>query len=122
MGYLAEKAEIAKQLEMLRSGKMKTSSSQGGTMVDNTAKEIERLLESDKAYDEALEIITRQPPLGVPSTQVHWYSLLRMTPLFDPPQRDDWSIPGELSPEAALAFFQKQDGINCRLEICSDGD
>lgn len=122
MGYLAEKAVIAKQLEMLRSGKMKTGSNRGKEIVDDTADAIDRLLEADKSYDQALEIITRQPQVGVPSTLVHWYTLQRMTPLFDPSQHDDWSIPGERSPEAALAYFQKQDGISGQLEICCDGD
>lgn len=91
-------------------------------MIDDTADEIQRLVEADKSYDQALEIITRQPRVGVPSTQVHWYTLRRMTPLFDPSQHDDWSIPGELSPDAALAYFQKQDGVSDRLRICCDGD
>jgi hypothetical protein len=70
---------------------------------------------------EALEILTRQPA-GDSSNSVHWYTLRRSTPLFDPKHKDEWTMPGELSPEAALAYFVKHEGFTDGLDICdADG-
>jgi hypothetical protein len=53
---------------------------------------------------------------------VHWYHLKRLNPLYEPPQKDEWSIPGELSCEAALAYFEKHEGFADGLEICDELD
>jgi hypothetical protein len=132
MGYLAKKELILQQLEMLRSGKMRTGRSEGNKMVDDTEDTIARLSEAEASYENALEILksidgeleilTRQPPVGEAANKVHWYHLRRQTPKYDPPQKDDWSIPGELSCEAALAYFEKHEGFSDGLEICDDDD
>jgi hypothetical protein len=132
MGYLAKREMILQQLEMLRSGKMRTSSSQGNKMVDDTEDTIARLSEAKVSYEDALEILksvdgeleilTRQPPVGETAGKVHWYHLKRQTPKYEPSQKDDWSIPGELSCEAALAYFEKHEGFGGGLEICEDSD
>ena len=123
MGYLADLALILQQLEMLQSGKMRSGTSQGGMIVDDTPANIARLLEAKKSLEDALVILTRQPPVGSgASNQVHWYHLKRQTPKFEPPENDDWSVPGELSCEAALAYFEKYEGFSGGLEICEDFD
>jgi hypothetical protein len=119
MGYLDSIKLIDTQLEMLRSGKMRSGETTRGGRVDQTAADIERLVASRKSLVEALEILTRQPA-GDGSGRVHWYTLKRSTPLFDPSLKDEWSIPGELSPEAALAHFAKHEGFTDGLEICDD--
>jgi hypothetical protein len=48
--------------------------------------------------------------------------LKRLNLLFDPPQKDEWSVPSELSAEAALAYFQKHEGFTEGLELCRDLD
>ncbi|MGY8684721.1 hypothetical protein Q2941_44270 [Bradyrhizobium sp. UFLA05-153] len=40
--------------------------------------------------------------------------------MFDAAQEDKWSIPGELSPEAALDYFAKHEGFDEGLEIAND--
>ena len=45
-----------------------------------------------------------------------------MTPEFDPGGKDEWSLPGELSPMAALAYFEKHEGFSDGLELCEDDD
>jgi hypothetical protein len=123
MGYLDDKAQILQQLEMLRSGKMRSGKSQGNKMVDDTADNIAQLEAAKASLDDALAILTRQPSIdsGV-SKQVHWYHLRRQTPKFEPPEKDDWSIPGELNCNAALAYFEKYEGFGEGLEICDDDD
>jgi hypothetical protein len=125
MSYIAEKERILTQLDMLQSGKMRTGTSRGNRMVDDTPETIARLSEAKASYDNALKtltILTRQPPVGGISDQVHWYHLRRLTPLFEPARKDDWSVPGELSCEAALAYFEKHEGFGEGLEICEDWD
>ena len=119
MGYLDDIKLIDTQLEMLRSGKMRSGSTTSAGRVDNTAADIERLTASRQNLIEALEILTRQPASDG-SNRVHWYTLRRSTPLFDPLQKDEWTIPGELSPEAALAYFAKSEGFMHGLEICDN--
>jgi hypothetical protein len=68
-----------------------------------------------------MEILTRQPASDG-SNRVHWYTLKRSTPLFEPLQKDEWTMPGELSPEAALAYFAKHDGFSEGLNICEDDE
>jgi hypothetical protein len=77
------------------------------------------LTASRESLVEALEILTRQPA-DDGSDRVRWYTLQRATPLFAPEQKDEWSIPGELSPEAALAYFTKHEGFDEGLEIADD--
>jgi hypothetical protein len=123
MGYLAKRVMILEQLEMLENGEMRSGNSEGNKMVDDTTANIARLKDAKASYDNALEILTRQPPIdGSASNQVHWYHLRRQTPKYDPPQKDDWSVPGEVSCEAALAYFEKHEGFSDGLEICDDAD
>jgi hypothetical protein len=123
MDFLRQKEEILVQLEKLESGEMrsgaKTMSWGVALTEDTTSKDIARLNEAKTSLDAALAILTRQPPRdGSPSNQVHWYNLERMTGRHDPAHR--WSLPGETSPEAALAYFVKDAGFPHRLEICGD--
>ncbi|MEY9591044.1 transcriptional regulator with XRE-family HTH domain [Bradyrhizobium yuanmingense] len=119
MGYLDSIKQIDQQLEMLRSGKMTSGETTPAGRIDQTAADIERLTASRKSLVEALEILTRQPA-DDSSDRVHWYTLQRTTPLFSPPQKDEWTIPCELSPEAALAYFAKHEGFGEGLEIADD--
>jgi hypothetical protein len=45
---------------------------------------------------------------------VHFYSLKRATPKFNAGERDDWSIPGALSPDEALRYFGMDLGFGLR--------
>jgi hypothetical protein len=119
MGYLADIKLIDTQLKMMHSGKMRSGSTTTAGRVDTTATDIARLTASRQNLIEALEILTRQPASDG-SSRVHWYTLKRATPLFDPPQKDEWTIPGELSPEAALAYFVKQEGVTDGLALCDE--
>lgn len=119
MGYLDDIKLIDTQLEMFRSGKMRSGSTTREGRVDNTEADIARHTASRQNLIEALEILTRQPASDG-STRVHWYTLKRATPLFEPPHKDEWTIPGELSPEAALAYFAKQEGFIGHFEICDE--
>jgi hypothetical protein len=49
---------------------------------------------------------------------VHFYSLKRSTPKFNPGEKDEWSIPGALSPDEALRYFEKD--LGCRLSRIND--
>jgi transcriptional regulator with XRE-family HTH domain len=124
MSYLAKRELISQQLQMLQSEKMRTGrSGDGGVMADDTKETIARLSEAKASYDNALEtltILTRQPPVGETSDVVHWYHLKRLNPLYEPPQKDEWSVPCELSWEAALAYFEKHEGFTGGLEICDE--
>jgi hypothetical protein len=120
IGYLDDIKMIDTQLELFRTGKMRSGSTTREGRVDQTAADVARLTASRQNLIEALEILTRQPASDS-SSRVHWYTLKRSTPLFDPMQKDEWTIPGELSPEAALAYFAKHEGFSGGLEICDDG-
>jgi transcriptional regulator with XRE-family HTH domain len=119
VGYLDSIKLIDTQLEMLRSGKMRSGETTRTGTVDQTEAEIKRLIASRRGLVEALEILTRQPA-NEGSDRVHWYTLQRATPLFDPAQKDEWTVPCELSPEAALAYFAKHEGFEEGLEIADD--
>jgi len=119
MGYLDDIKLIDTQLELMRCGKMRSGSTTIAGRVDTTEADIARLTASRQNLIEALEILTRQPASDS-SSRVHWYTLKRATPLFDPPQKDEWTIPGELSPEAALAYFAKHEGFTDGLEVRDD--
>jgi transcriptional regulator with XRE-family HTH domain len=119
MGYLDSIKLIDQQLAMFRSGKMTSGETTRDGRLDQTDADIDRLTASRESLVEALEILTRQPA-DDSSDRVHWYTLQRATPLFAPEQKDEWSIPGELSPEAALAYFTKHEGFDEGLEIADD--
>src|SRR6185312_7865796 len=119
MGYLDSIKLIDTQLEMMRSGKMRTGETTLAGRVDQTAADIERLTDHRKSLVEALEILTRQPA-DDGSNRVHWYTLKRSTPLLELSLRDEWTVPGELSSEAALAYFVKHEGFNDGLEIADE--
>jgi hypothetical protein len=134
MSYLNERAMIAQQLDMLRSGKMRTGGHDGHRRFDDTEENIVRLSAADADYvaalktltqvdeklGDGLEALTLQPPAGAPARQVHWYHLWRQTPKHEAGQKDDWSVPGEVSPEAALAYFEKHEGFSEGLSLCPD--
>jgi len=124
LDFLRQHDEIRRQLERLQSGEMRSGSmSWGGVREDTTAADIARLSEAKRSLEQALAILTRQPPSdGGPSNQVHWYTLKRMTPRYNPDQKDVWSLPGETSPEAALAYFVKDARFPHRLQLCSGDD
>ena len=118
LGYLRKIEALSRELELLRSGQMRT----GTNGIDDTKATVDRTAEAKKSYEEAFEILVRRAVPGEAARQVHWYHLRRMTPKFDPGEKDDWSLPGELSPEAALAYFERHEGFNAGLEFCEDGD
>lgn len=124
MDFLRQRNEIAGQLEMLQSGEMRSGSmSWGARMEDTSATNIAQLSEAKRSLEQALAILTRQPPSdGSPSDQVHWYTLKRITPTYKVGQKDDWTLPGETNPQAALAYFVKDARFPHGLQLCSDDD
>lgn len=118
LGYLRKIQDLSRQLELLLSGKMRT----GTNGMDDTVTTIERTAEAKKSYEDAFEILVRRAVPGEAARQVHWYHLRRMTPKFEPNEKDDWSLPGELSPEAAIAYFEKHEGFGGGLELCAGKD
>ncbi len=122
MSYLAKREMIMRQLEMLEAGKMRTGRAEVTGTVDDTAETIDQLTKARLDYEGAIELLTKQPLIGTEAKEVHWYDLRRLTPKFSPPEKDDWSVPGETSPEAALAYFEKHEGLGEGLEICEEGD
>jgi hypothetical protein len=124
LDFLRQRDAIAQQIEALHSGKQRVGTiSWGNIQTDDTADSIARLVDAKASLDDALAILLRQPlsDSGV-TNQVHWYQLRRMTPKYSPPEEDDWSVPGETSGEAALAYFEKYAGFGHRLALCEDGD
>lgn len=124
MDFLRQRSDIDRQLEMLQSGEMRSGSmSWGNRLEDTTAANIDRLVEAKRSLEQALAVLTRQPPAdGSPSSQVHWYTLRRMTPRYKPGEKDAWTLPGETSPEAALAYFVKDARFRQSLQLCSGED
>jgi hypothetical protein len=55
------------------------------------------------------------------TSEVHFYSLKRATPNFTSGDKDEWSIPGALSPDEALRYFEKDLGFGLR-RIDDDDD
>jgi hypothetical protein len=51
---------------------------------------------------------------------VYFYSLKRATPKFTSGEKDEWSIPGALSPDEALRHFEKDLGFSLK-RIDDDG-
>jgi hypothetical protein len=107
MNYLAKRAMIARLLEMLRSG---------------NGAEYEAVLSILRSVDDGLETLTRQPQAYEAAREVHWYHLWRQPPKYTPPETDDWSVPGEISPEAALLYFEKHEGFSRGLALCDPFD
>ena len=55
MNYLIQKDRISQQLQMLKTGKMRSGKSRGSKMIDDTADNIVRLTEAEKSLNGALE-------------------------------------------------------------------
>ena len=63
MDFLRQHEDISRQLEMLKSGEMRSGSmSWGNLREDATAADILRLSEAKRSLEQALAILTRQPP------------------------------------------------------------
>ena len=124
MGFLREIEDFTRQLEILESGVMPNVSHSWGSRQEVTiTQDISRLRAAKSSLEQALAVLTRQPPNdGQPSNRVHWYNLERIIPVHDPLQKNRWSVPGETSPEAALAHFAKPSEFGSRLEICDEND
>jgi transcriptional regulator with XRE-family HTH domain len=123
MGNLAQQEMITRQLEMLRSGMFKIGSQTTADRFDESPEEVTRLEMQRAELKGALTLLLRQPETNAgASDQVHWYQLSRRTPKHQPPESDDWSLPGELSPEAALFYFSKHERVAPALELCSDDE
>lgn len=136
MGYLHEREKIARQLAMLRSGRMTGGSNIGSVMVADTAADIARLVEADNAYASALEILTRRPVddamvqagdetspqsrLASDRQTPRYYHLWARDPKGDPYIEAGWSVMNELSPEAALASMERHHGFAGGLALCGD--
>jgi hypothetical protein len=123
MSYLAQKDAIERQLDLLQSGKMR---SHGVNWlppgeIDTTDANIAQLMKHKNMFDEALKILTRQPP-GDGGGLVYWYHLIRMSPKNAPPEEDEWTVPGEPSPQSALETIRKIYGLDHGLELCEEGD
>jgi hypothetical protein len=107
MNYLAKRAMIARLLEMLRSGE---------------DAECAAALNILRSVDDGLETLTRQPQANEAAREVHWYHLWRQPPRHTPPEKDEWYVPGEISPEAALIYFEMHEGLSDGLLFCDDFD
>jgi hypothetical protein len=107
MNYLSKRAMVARFLEILRSRK------DAGD---------EAVLNILRSVDDALETLTRQPQANEAAREVHWYHLWRQPPKHTPPEKDDWYVPGEINPEAALVYFEIHEGFNGGLLLCDDFD
>jgi transcriptional regulator with XRE-family HTH domain len=117
MGNVASIEMIDRQLEMLQIGKYKLRRGS----VDQSAEDFTRLKKQRSELKSALALLLRQPDAeGNANDRVHWYELRRSTPKFQPPEKDDWTMPGELSPEAALFYFVKHEHVAPGLELCED--
>jgi transcriptional regulator with XRE-family HTH domain len=128
LGYIDKRAMILRQLDMLQSGQMRSGYRDGGVTVDDTDDNIARLLEAKASYESALATLTSalenltRHRFGDNNSEVHWYHLRRLTPKHNPPEKDDWSLPGEVSCERALAYFEQHEGFGAGLQLCDDSD
>ncbi len=125
MQFVARRDSILQQLNVYLPGAMRTGERKlpQAAVVDTTDAYVTRLLEHKQMFDDLLTNLTRQPSGESQSSfSVHWYHLKRMTPKYAPPKKDDWSLPGETSPEAALAFFERHSHLGHGLELCDEGD
>jgi transcriptional regulator with XRE-family HTH domain len=120
MDFLRQQEEISQQIARLQSGEIRSATWMGH---DDTDATIKRLSEARASLEHALVIMTRRPPReGQGPTPVHWYNLKRLTYEYKPGRKDEWSLPGETSPERALAYFERDAGFSRRLAICEDTD
>jgi transcriptional regulator with XRE-family HTH domain len=125
MDFMRQRDDLSRQLELMQSGEMRVGTMRWGNIPeDNTVDSIARVQDARNSLDQALTILTRRPPGGDRdlSTQVHWYDLKRLTPRYRPGEEDSWSLPGETSVEAALAYFEKAKKFPYRLVICDQDD
>ncbi|GAC1336063.1 MAG: hypothetical protein NVS2B1_00770 [Bradyrhizobium sp.] len=105
MNYLVKRRVIARLLEM------------PGKDADQAA--VFNILRS---VDDGLETLMRLPPANEAAREAHWYHLWRQPPKYIPPEKDEWSVPGELSPEGALVYFEKHEGFSGGLLLCDGVD
>ena len=103
--YLAKRTEIARLLEMV------------GKDADQAA-----VLNILRSVDDGLETLMRLPPVNEAAREAHWYHLWRQPPKYTPPEKDDWSVAGELSLEGALVHFEKHEGFGGGLLLCDHVD
>ena len=123
MGNIAQREMINRQLEMLRAGDFKIGSQTLTGKIDKSAEEVTRLEMQRAELEGAMALLLRQPDAdGGPSDRVHWYQLSRRTPKHQPPEKDEWTMPNELSPEAALYYFVKHERVAPGLELCDDDE
>ncbi len=121
MDFLGQLQGLDRQIEMIETGQLRSGSmSWGGKRIDTTVQNLERLAEAKTSLESALAILMRQPPFAGGSRDVHWYTLRRSTPLFEANVKDEWSVPGEINPEAALAYFERYEGFDEGLSLCDD--
>lgn len=105
MNYLAKRTEIARLLEM------------PGKNGDQAA-----VLNILRSVDDGLETLMRLPPVNEAAREAHWYHLWRQPPKYTPPEKDDWSVAGELSLAGALDYFEKHEGFSGGLLLCDGVD
>ena len=103
MNYLVKRTVIARLLEM------------PGEDANRTA-----VLNILRSVDDGLETLIRLPSANEAAREAHWYHLWRQPPKHTPPEKDDWSVAGELSPEGALTYFEKHEGFSGGLLLCND--
>jgi len=123
MDNLAKQEMIDRQLELLRDGKFKVGSQTSAGRIDESPESVTRLEMQRAELQSALAFLMRQPDANSGSNdKVHWYQLSRATPKFQPPEKDEWTLPGELSPEAALFYFVKHEQVAAGLELCGENE
>ncbi|MFL6465123.1 MAG: hypothetical protein ACJ73N_12030 [Bryobacteraceae bacterium] len=105
MNYLAKRTEIARLLEMT------------GKDADQAA-----VLSILRSVDDGLETLMRLPPVKEAAREAHWYHLWRQPPKYTLPEKDDWSVAGELSLAGALVYFEKHVGSSGGLLLCDHVD
>ena len=115
MDFLMRLEELTERLDTLEGGERLC----GGFVCSNAANdisdtEIARVMVVKTLTEIALANLTKQP---VPDTdeppQAHWYSLRRAEG-----GDAEWTNPAELTPEAALARFERYDGVGDGLTLC----
>jgi len=120
MNFLKQRDDLSLQLELMRAGTMKPGQMQfgGGGWKDTTDESIARVEEAKNSFEDALAILTRRPPNdGSHANKVHWYNLIKINPANG--ENDRWSLPGEVSEAAALAYFVKVLALPFGLEVCA---
>jgi transcriptional regulator with XRE-family HTH domain len=123
MGNLAQREMIDQQLVLLRSGEFKIGNQTSAGNIDESAESVTHLEMQRAELESAFTLLLRQPETNSGrSDRVHWYQLSRRTPKHQPAESDEWTVPGELSPEAALFYFVKHERVAPGLELCSDDD